>query len=410
MTFEQKLDKYANMCITVGANLKKGQLVHIGCDIKSAEFARLVAKKAYENGAKDVYMTYSDELFAKERFLNAPDEAFTLVPDFILNRRVELLEKDCVFISIVSDDPEILKECDPKKVALNGKSVSKKMLPATKRLMNNECQWVVIADVSDASAKKVFPNDKLEDAKLKLWNAYFDACRIDENDVTQNWKNHVDNIKKRVDFLNTEHFEKIRITSKNGTDLTVGLTDKHVWQGGGDTTKDGHYFMPNLPTEEVFSMPHRDKVDGVVKSTKPLNFRGNLIDEFSLTFKDGVVVDYDAKLGLETLKGLLETDEGSRRLGEIAFVPFDSPISNSNIVFFNTLYDENASCHLALGRAYPTNLAGGEDMNENELLENGANNSLVHEDFMFGASDTNITGIKKDGTEVSIFKDGNYVL
>lgn len=408
MTFEQKLEKYATLAITVGANLKKGQLVMITADISSSEFARLVAKKAYEYGAKDVFFNYSDEQFTKIRFDNAPDEAFLEAPEFIVNSKLELLEKGCVFISIVAEDPEILKDCDPVKVATSGKTRSAKMLPFTKKIMNNESQWLVIAGVTDASAKKVFPNDNVEDAKSKLWEAYFKACRIDENDVTQNWKEHVQNLKEKVDFLNTEHFEKLHITSSNGTDLIVGLVDKHIWQGGGDETIDGHYFMPNLPTEEVFTMPDKNRVDGVVKSTKPLNFRGNLIDEFTLTFKDGKVVDFDANVGYDTLKGLLDTDDGAGRLGEIALVPFNSPISNSNIIYYNTLYDENASCHLAFGRAYTTNMVDGDKISQEEFQNNGANISLVHEDFMFGAYDTDIVGIKKDGTKVQIFKNGDY--
>lgn len=409
MTFEEKLDKYATMCITVGAKLKKGQPVHISSDINSCEFARMVAKKAYEYGAKDVVVTYSDEVLTKIRFLNAPIESFGEVNDYLLNTRLELLEKNYVFISIVSDDPEILKDCDPEKVAISGKARSTKMLPFTKRLMNNESQWLVVAGVSEASAKKVFPNDNIADAKEKLWDLYFKACRIDENDVTKNWEAHVSNIKKSVEYLNKQCFEKVVITSSNGTNIEVGLADDHLWQGGGDTTLDGHYFMPNLPTEEVFCMPHKDRVNGIVKSSKPLNFRGNLIDNFSLAFKDGVVVDFDATDGYDTLKGLLDSDDGAKHLGEIALVPFDSPISNSNVIYYNTLYDENASCHFALGRAYPTNIIGGENMNEDELKSHGANNSIIHEDFMFGTNDTKIVGIKKDGTEVLIFENGNFV-
>ncbi len=410
MTFEEKLQKYAKMCITVGVNLKKDQSVFITTDINSAEFARMIAKEAYLNGAKDVHLNYVDEKFAKVRFDNAPDAAFEEAHDFLFFApRNGALEKDFAFISIVSDDPEILKDCDPKKIAINGKTRSTLMQPFQKKLMNNQSQWLVIAGVSDKSASKVFPNDTLEVAKEKLWNAYFDICRVDENDITENWNKHVNYLKEKVEWLNNENFEKLIIKSSNGTDLTVGLVENHIWAGGGDTTQKGHYFMPNLPTEEVFCMPHKNKVDGVVKSTKPLIFRGNLIDEFSITFKDGKAIDFDAKVGYETLKGLLDTDEGAKRLGEIALVPFESPISKSNLVFYNTLYDENASCHLAFGRAYGTNILNGETMPDEEYDKHGVNNSLVHEDFMFGAKDTDIIGVKHDGTEVQIFKNGNYI-
>ncbi len=411
MTFEEKLEKYAKMCITVGLNLKEGQCVYISSDINSAEFARMIAKSAYQNGAKDVHINYVDEKFAKVRFENAPDSAFDEAYDFLqMLPKKGALDNDFAFVSIVSEDPEILKDCDAEKIARNGKVRSKLMQPVQKRLMNNESQWLVIAGVSEKSAMKVFPNDTVEVAKEKLWNAYFDICRVDENDITENWKKHVDKLKENVDFLNSANFEKLQIKSSNGTDLSVGLVENHIWQGGGDTTMAGHYFMPNLPTEEVFCMPHKDKVDGIVKSSKPLIFRGNLIDEFSITFKEGRVIDFDAKVGYDTLKGLLETDEGAKHLGEVALVPYDSPISKSNLIFYNTLYDENASCHLAFGRAYGTNIKGGENMTDEECSKNGVNNSLVHEDFMFGTIDTEIIGIKKDGTETPVFKNGNFCI
>ncbi len=409
MTFEEKLQKYAKMCITVGVNLKENQCVYITSDINSAFFARMVAKEAYLNGALDVHIQYIDEKYSKIKFDNAKDETFDVARDFLLlEPKMGALKEGYAFISIISDDPEILKECDPKKIARSGKARSEIMKPFTKKLMNNESQWLVISSVSDESALKIFPNDSLEVAREKLWNAYFDICRVDENDITENWNKHVKYLKEKVDFLNSHNFEKLLIKSSNGTDLSLGLVDNHIWAGGGDTTIDGHYFMPNLPTEEIFCMPHKDKVEGVVKSTKPLIFRGNLIDEFCLTFKNGKVVDYDAKVGYETLKGLLETDEGAKHLGEVALVPFDSPISNSNIIFYNTLYDENASCHLAFGRAYGTNIKDGETMSEDDYDKHGVNNSLVHEDFMFGAFDTEIIGVKKDGTQIEIFKNGNY--
>ncbi len=409
MTFDEKLQKYARMCITVGINLKQGQPLYITTDINSADFARMIAKEAYLNGAKDVHIQFIDEKFAKVRFDNAPDAAFTEAQDFLqLVPRMGAIEKGYAFVSIVSDDPEILKDCDPKKIATNGKTRSMLMKDFSAKLMNNESQWLVIAAVSDASAKKVFPNDTVEVAREKLWNAYFDICRVDENDITKNWSKHVTYLKDKVKWLNDNDFDRLLIKSSNGTDLTLGLVENHIWAGGGDTTLDGHYFMPNLPTEEVFCMPHKDRVDGVVKSSKPLIFRGNLIDEFSLTFKDGKVIDFDAKVGYDTLKGLLDTDEGARHLGEVALVPFDSPISKSNLIFYNTLYDENASCHLAFGKAYGSNVKDGETMKEEDFAKFGRNSSLVHEDFMFGTIDTEIIGVKKDGTEVCVFKKGNY--
>lgn len=410
MTFEEKLQKYAKMCITVGVNLRKGQPVFISSDISVAHFARMVAEEAYKAGAIDVHMNYHDEQLTKVKFDNASDEALVNAPEFLLlDPKMKAIENNYCIINIVSEDPEILKECDPTKVAKCGKARSAVLKPFSKKIMNNECQWLVIAAASESSARMVFPNDTVEMAKEKLWDSYFDICRVNDNDITENWINHVNYLKEKVEFLNEQNFDKLLITSSNGTDLTVGLVDNHIWAGGGDTTIDGHYFMPNLPTEEVFCMPHKNRVNGIVKSTKPLIFRGNRIDEFSLTFENGKVIDFSAEIGYDTLKGLLDTDEGAKRLGEIALVPFKSPISDSNLIFYNTLYDENASCHLAFGRAYGTNIKDGESMTDEDYELHGVNNSLVHEDFMFGSYDTKIIGVKKDGTKVNIFEDGNYI-
>ncbi len=408
MNFEDKLNKYAKACVNVGINLKKGQPLYISCPIACNEFAHLLMKEAYLAGASDVYVRFIDEMLTKIRYDYAPDKAFESSPDWILNTRMEALDKKCAFISIVSDDPELLKDCDPKKIAANGKTLSTQMLPFAKRLMNNESQWLVISYPSVAAAKKVFPNENGEKAVELLWEQIFAATRIDENDVQENWDKHVSNLKFHVKRLNEFKFKELILTSANGTNVTVGLPEKHVWEGGGDVTLDGHPFLPNMPTEEVFTMPHKDQVNGIIKSSKPLHFRGNLIDNFTLTVKDGVVIDYDAEVGYEILKGLLETDNGAKSFGEIALVPFDSPISNSNLTFFNTLYDENASCHFAFGRAYPTNLEGGDKMNDEELKKNGANHSLIHEDFMFGTDSLDIVGVKADGSKVQIFKNGNW--
>ncbi|MFV0504023.1 MAG: TIGR01212 family radical SAM protein [Lachnospirales bacterium] len=408
MTYEEKLAKYANACITVGINLKKDQMVCISSPIDCSGFARLVAKEAYLAGASDVELTYSDEKFTKVRYDLAPDSAFEICSDWVLAKRQEALNKGAVFISISSSDPDILKDCDQKKIALNSKTTSIKMKPFSDALMNNQSQWLVISVPSDAYAKKVFPDKSLEDAKAALWDAIFAACRIDEGSPKENWDRHIKTLHEKSKFLNESKFEKLVFKNSFGTDLEIYLPEKNIWAGGGDYTIDGHFFLPNMPTEEVFGMPHRNKVNGVVKSSKPLNYRGNLIDNFSLTFKDGEVVEYSAESGYDTLKGMLETDDGARRIGEVALVPYASPISLSNLLFYNTLFDENASCHLALGRAYPTNLDGGETMDRETLAEHGANDSLIHVDFMFGTKDLNITGYLKDGTSIEIFTNGNW--
>lgn len=408
MNFEEKLEKYAEACINVGVNLRKGQPVYITSPIECHKFAKLVSLYAYKSGAKDVYIQYVDEEFSKLRFDNAPREAFENCYDWELQRRMEFLDDNSVFISIVSENPEIFKDCDQEKVALNAKTRSLKIKPFSDLLMKNQSQWLVVAVPSVACAKKIYPDLSEEEAVANLWEEILKAVRVDENPVQENWDKHAKTLHEKCKFLNDNSFDKLIFKNSLGTDLEIGLPDKNVWEGGGDYTVDGHFFFPNMPTEEVFGMPHKEKVNGIVKSSKPLIYRGNMIDEFSLTFENGKIIDYSAKVGYETLKGLVETDEGARSIGEVALVPYESPISLSNILFYDTLFDENASCHLAIGRAYPTNLEGGSNMSKEELGENGANDSLVHVDFMFGTSDMEITGIKEDGSVVPIFINGNW--
>ena len=243
----------------------------------------------------------------------------------------------------------------------------------------------------------------------RLWKAIFKTVRADQDDIIVAWQKHLSNLEARVEFLNKKQFKTLHYIA-DGTDLTVELPDGHIWCGGGGSSQSDVYFVANIPTEEVFTLPHKTGVNGIVKNTMPLNYNGNLIDNFTLTFKDGKVVDFSAEQGYEILKGLLETDEGSLYLGEVALVPYDSPISNLGIIFYNTLFDENASCHLALGAAYPTCLEGGTSMNTEELNAAGVNDSTIHEDFMVGSKDLDIIGITKDGEEIQIFKDGNWAL
>lgn len=408
MDLEEKIEKYADACINVGINLRKGQPVYITSPIECHKFAKLIALNAYKSGAKDVYIQYVDEEFSKIRFLNAPDEAFENCYDWVLQRRMEFLEDNGVFISIVSEDPEVFKDCDQSKVALNAKTNSLKMKPFTELLMKNQMQWLVVSHPSEACAKKIFPDLSEEEAYIRLWEEILKAVRVDENPVKENWDKHAKTLHEKSAFLNENAFDKLVMKNSLGTDIEIGLPEKNIWIGGGDYTVDGHFFFPNMPTEEIFGMPQRNRVNGVVKSSKPLIYRGNLIDEFSLTFENGRIVDYSAKVGYDTLKGLVETDDGAHYIGEVALVPYESPISLSNILFYETLFDENASCHLAIGRAYQTNLKGGANMTKEELSENGANDSLVHVDFMFGTSDLNISGVKKDGTIVPVFVNGNW--
>lgn len=409
MTFEEKLQQYAKIAVKVGVAIKPDQQLLITSPIESVEFTRQLATEAYRAGAKTVHVKWVDEELAKIRFDEAPDSSFETFPEWTVIERKMLLDENCAFISISASNPTLLKDCDQARVAAWQKVTSTAMQENQRRLMNNASQWLVLSVPTTEYAKKVFPNVEGDKAKELLWEEIFKAVRVDGNDAVENWKNHIETLKTSMNFLNTEHFKYLQLTNSDlSTNLTIELPAKHVWQGGGDYTNDGHYFVANMPTEEVYSMPKFDGINGTVVSTKPLNYQGNLINNFKLTFKDGSVVDFDAEVGKDVLTNLLNVDEGARRCGEIALVPYNSPISNSGLTFYNTLFDENASCHLAFGRAYPTNLEGGSTMKPDELINNGANTSLIHVDFMIGSSDLDIVGIKEDGTKVQVFKDGNW--
>ena len=406
--FNDILNEYAKLCVKVGINLQKGQPLVINSPVEGAEFVRLVAKHAYEAGAKQVHVNWNDEALTKMKYENAPMEVFEKFPKWYADGLEEFAEDGAGFLSIYSEDPELLKEIDPKKIAANNKSASIALKGFRKYTMNDINAWCVVSIPTKGWAKRVFPDVSEEEAMKKLWNAIFMATRMNLEDPVGAWEDHLKNLEEKVDFLNEKKFKKLHYISSNGTDLKVELPEGHIWAGGGSKNVKDVFFVANMPTEEVFTMPLKTGVNGVAYSTKPLNYGGNLIDNFKLTFKDGKVVDFEAKEGYEVLKDLLALDEGAKHLGEVALVPFDSPISQSNIIFLNTLFDENASCHFALGKAYPTNIKGGENMSDEELETKGVNDSLTHVDFMVGSKDLSIVGETKDGEKVQIFENGNW--
>lgn len=409
MSYKEKFQEFAQTALKIGINLQKGQPLLITAPIEAYEFTRVLTKEAYSLGAKTVYVDWVDEEITKTRFENAPDESFEKFPEWEVNKRKQMIDEGTGFIAIHSEDPELFKNVDSNRLASWTKVSNTARKENTKRLMDNECPWLVLSVPTKAYAQKVFPNETPENAIDKLWGEILKACRIGDGKGVENWENHVSSMKKNVNFLNNHKFKYLKYTNKDlSTNLTIELPELHLWNGAGDYTTSGVEFVPNMPTEEVFTLPKADGINGTIVSTKPLIYNGNMIDDFTLKFKDGEVIEYDAKVGLETLKNLLETDKGAKRIGEVALVPYDSPISNSNIVFYNTLFDENAACHLAFGRAYASSLKEGTSMSEEELAKNGANDSLIHEDFMVGSSDLDIIGIKEDGTEIQIFKDGNW--
>lgn len=405
--FSETLKKYAELAVKTGVNIQKGQTLVINSPIECAEFTRLAAECAYKAGAKDVHVEWGDEELALIKYINAPEETFKEFPKWKADGYEELAKNGAAFLSISASNPELLKDVDSKRIAEANKTRSIALKNYREYIMNSTVAWSVISIPTKGWAKKVFPTFSEEEAVEKLWENIFKIVRVDKADPVSAWNEHLKNMNEKVEFLNNKKFKKLHFVS-NYTDLTIELPEKHLWAGGGEYNSKGTYFVANMPTEEVFTLPLKTGVNGKVKSTKPLNYGGNLIDNFTLTFKNGRIVDFSAEQGYETLKKLIETDEGSHYLGEVALVPYDSPISNSNIIFYNTLFDENASCHLAFGMAYPTCIEGGSEMNEDDLEKAGANTSLTHEDFMIGSADLDIVGETQNGENIQVFKNGNW--
>lgn len=410
MTFEDNLKKYANLVLKEGLKIKKGDLLVIRAQVEMIDFIRLLTETAFELGAKDVKINYRDEYISKMRFENASIETLEEVPQYFIDEQNSYINKKAKLLSIVGNDPNLLSDVNPEKIKASVLASSKALRDFSAKMMNNEISWCVIGAAVPSWAKVVFPDLETEEAMKKLWDLIFYTVRVDKEDPVLEWKKHTDNLERWYKFLNKHQFEYLQYKSEKGTDLKIRLPKNYIFAGGSEFNRYNEEFIANIPTEEVFSMPHRDGANGIVYNTKPLNYNGNLIDDFYLKFKDGVVVDFDAKTGYDTLKNILDSDEGSRRLGEVALVPYHSPISDTKILFYETLYDENASCHLALGKAYPTCIEGGEDMNDEELLKNGVNDSIIHVDFMIGDETTNIKGITYDNKEIQIFEKGDFVI
>lgn len=406
----QNLEKYARLIVKTGINIQPNQTLVVSCPVECADFARLITQSAYEEGAREVVMNWVDEITTKIRYLHGADEIFDEFPVWRKEFYLSYAKKGAAFLSISASDPELMKEVDPVRIARANKASRQGLKEYSERLMSNRNTWCVVSIPTKAWAKKVFPDIPVEQAVDKLWGAIFQSVRADLADPVEAWNQHKNALKRNIEKLNQMQLQWIHLKNEIGTDLRVELPINHIWMGGSDESADGVEFIANIPTEEIFTAPARKGINGTVVSSMPLNYNGNLIEEFSFTFQDGEIVDFHAEKGYDSLKQLIDTDEGSRYLGEVALVPYDSPISNMKILFYNTLFDENASCHLAIGKAYPVCLQGSESMTQEELKEAGINDSLVHEDFMFGTADLEIEGLTKDGQKVTIFRDGNFAL
>ena len=411
MPNEGLLKKYASLALRTGINIEKGQLLVIRASVKDHEFVELCVKEAYEAGAGKVSVVWNDENISHMSYEYETTESLSFVPDWVVERTRYQQERGAAFLTIDSETPGLMADIDQDKLQIVRLEYMKRMKPFQAYTMNNIGQWCIIALPGKKWAKKVFPEKGEDEAVDALWEAILQAVRINEdNDPVAEWKAHDEELMRHCKLLNEYNFDRLHFVSELGTDLYVRLVKDHVWSGGGNYSKSGTFFNANIPTEEVFCMPDRNRVDGKVFASKPLSHAGKVIEDFWFSFKDGIVIDYGAKKEKDALTKLLDTDEGSRHLGEVALISYDSPISNQNILYFNTLFDENASCHLALGRCYPENIKSGEEMSEEELLSHGGNQSMNHVDFMFGTKEMRVTGIENDGTEVEIFRNGNFVI
>ncbi|QDP41713.1 aminopeptidase [Radiobacillus deserti] len=396
MAKQELLQKYAKLAIKTGVNLQEGQGLIINAPVESAEFVRLVAKEAYAAGAKNVHLEWSDEDLTYLKMKHAPMEVLETFPEWRKDALVEMVKDGYGLLTIYGQNPDLLKGIDSARIAATNKASGVALSEYRDYIMNDKVCWSIVGYPTASWAHKVFPELSEEEAVETLWDNIFSISRVDVDDPIQAWKEHNSTLEKARNYLNEKQYTQL-IYKAEGTDLTIDLPEGHIWHGGSTKSVKGIEFNPNMPTEEVFTMPHKYGVNGTVSSTKPLNYGGNLIENFKLTFKDGIVVEYSAEEGEETLKTLLESDEGAKRLGEVALVPNESPISQSNIIFFNTLFDENASCHLALGKAYPTNIENGPNFSKEEMDQHGVNDSIVHEDFMMGSASLDIDGVTKDG-------------
>jgi len=411
MITERMMKSYVALAVRSGVNIQKGQLLVISAPVEAYAFARLCQEEAYAAGAGEVLIQYEDQYARRANIMHESKDLLKKVPAWMIERRKEVQERGCAFLYIDSDDPELMQSVDPKRLSAAMTAMRKAMKPYQSYTMNNIGQWCVLAIPNPAWAAKIYPDEPEKRAVEFLWKAILQASRVtDRNDPIEVWQKHVEEIRSHCRVMNQYAFRSLHFVSELGTDLTVQLPEGHIW-GGGDEVASGNgcRFNPNIPTEEVFTTPDRRHVDGIVYSSKPLCYNGRMIEEFWLKFRDGEVIDFHAKAGNETLREILESDAGSKRLGEVALISYHSPISELNMLFYDTLFDENASCHLALGASYPTQLKGGAEMSERALISHGGNVSSVHVDFMFGTRLLNVTGITGTGSEIQVFQHGNFM-
>ena len=404
-----KLREYAALLVEVGLNLQPGQTPRISADVESAPLARLCADACYDRGAREVVMNWSDGIVNRQYYLRADEAVFSEYPSYAKAKLDWLLERKSPSLTLIGEDPELFRDVDPARIQAARRAANPHMKPYRDAMTANRFQWCIGAYPTRPWAKKVFPGLPEDEALAALWDAVFSTCRVTGGGAAaRRWREHMEATTRRAKILNDYDFRSLHYTNALGTDLTIRLPEHHLWAGACDHTPEGVEFVPNMPTEEIFTAPRRDGVNGRVYAAMPLALNGSLVENFWLEFRDGRIVDLHAEKGEAYLRASVDLDEGSHYLGEVALVPYDSPIRNTGILFYETLFDENASCHLAFGAAYPECVRGGSDMSAEEQKAAGLNQSINHVDFMVGTRDLSIVGTTHDGREIPVFTDGNF--
>lgn len=407
-SFEQRLDRLAEVAIRVGLRLQKGQELVLTAPIEALPLVRRITAHAYMAGASLVTPLFSDDELTLLRFQHAPDESFDKASNWLFDGMATAFANNAARLAVVGEDPSLLSAQDPERVARANRARSTAYRPALERVVNFDINWNIVSFATPAWAKAVFPDLPADVAMQRLWDAIFAASRVDGADPIAEWNIHNEALNRRTAFLNEKRYFALKFKGPD-TDLTVGLADDHWWEGGASTAKNGITCNPNIPTEEVFTTPHKARVEGVVRSTKPLSYQGTLIQDIAVRFEGGRIVESSARTGADVLAKVLATDEGAARLGEVALVPHSSPISKSGILFFNTLFDENASSHIALGQAYSKCIRNGTNLTPEELAEKGANKSLIHIDWMIGSGQIDVDGITAAGMAEPLMRSGEWV-
>jgi aminopeptidase len=406
-TYEQKMDMLAEVAVRVGLGLKEGQELVMTASLDAVNLARRITEQAYRAGASLVTTLYTDDDAALMRYHHAPDAAFDKAAAWLYEGMGAAFKSGAARLAITGGNPTLLSNEDPDKVGRANRAVSKAYRPALELITRHEINWTIVASATPAWAALMFPSDTPDVAMEKLWEAIFYTTRINCDDPISEWKRHDADLQKRTKYLNEKRYSALKYRGP-GTDFTLGLADDHVWMGGGTTAGNGLYCVANMPTEEVFSMPHKDRADGTVTATKPLSHQGTMIEGIQVCFEKGRIVEARATRGEEVLRKLIETDEGARQLGEVALVPHSSPIASSGMLFLNTLFDENAASHIALGQAYSSCVRDGDKLSKEELAAKGANDSLIHVDWMIGSDKLDIDGVTATGTLEPLMRAGEW--